>query len=468
MSGIHTLLASLPLDELTDGTVLGTTASSIRFFPNVGLSELTTTPFLLLVTATVFSLNRLWTKPSDAAGNRSSESELAMSARDDSGLGRHTMDESAPWNALARGQAAVNVIDTLQERLTQALSGSDDHETRWLLNSVPDGLCVSDSRGLISRSNPAFLSILGVDEVVDVNIVKLISELSSEISQDIGTRLQNGATSLNYEIRTGEDSEQMVLRLSCSPLLDDESNQRGLVWSLRDITQQKLADEMRNEFVFTATHELRTPLANLRAYAETLTLEDDIDVEQQKEFCNIILSEATRLARFVDELLDVSQMEGGSLNITRSPVDMERLVNEVVDNVQPDITRRHQKFNYQPPAKMPKLTGDKDKLMAALVNLLGNASKYSPEGGEIGLQIVVDERQIQFHVDDTGYGISEEEQAQIFDKFFRSGDERVLAESGNGLGLAYTQQVIRLHGGQITVKSELDRGSRFTLTMPLK
>ncbi len=468
MSGIHTLLASLPLDGLADGATLGAAASSIRLHWDLGLSQLITGPSLLIVVASAFSLSRLWTKPFDATENHSPDSDLATAGHGSSGAHRQPIDESAPWNALARGQAAVNVIDGLQERLTAALSGSDDNDSRWLLNSVPDGLCVSDSHGQISRSNPAFLSILGVDEVVNENMAELVSELSQEIAHDISSRLERSATSLAYEIRTGKEADQLVLRLSCSPLLDDDNNQRGLVWSLRDITQQKLADEMRNEFVFTATHELRTPLANLRAYAETLTLEDGIDVEQQKEFCNIILSEATRLMRFVDELLDVSQMEGGALSITRSPVDMERLVNDVVENVQPDIARRNQTFNYQPPAKMPKLTGDKDKLMAALVNLLGNASKYSPEGGQLGLQITVDDRQIQFHVDDTGFGISEEEQAQIFDKFFRSGDERVLAESGNGLGLAYAQQVIRLHGGQIAVKSELNRGSRFTLTMPLK
>lgn len=421
----------------------------------------------LLGVAGVFSLKGVLSRRS-SKGATSRDTSAADSRSEVASERSHGRDDVTSWNSLARGQAAVDVIDSLQARLSEVLSGGDDNESRWLFTSIPDGLCVSDSRGRITRANPAFLSILGAEQAIDHNVVDLLETLSSETANDVRDRLDSGATNLVSEIRAGQDLDRIVLRLNCAPLLDDDGAQRGLVWCLRDITQQTLADEMRNEFVFTATHELRTPLANLQSYAETLALEDGIDVERQKEFCNIIMSEATRLARFVDELLDVSQMEGGALSITRHPLDMERLVEEVVEHVQPDITRRSQIFDYQPPAKFPKLTGDKDKLTAALVNLLGNASKYTPHDGSLSLKVELDDRQIHFHVDDTGFGISEEEQAQIFTKFFRSGDERVLAESGNGLGLAYTEQVVRLHGGRLTVKSELNRGSRFTMTLPVK
>lgn len=421
--------------------------------------------FTLMSLAGVFSLKRIWpNRMSSTSGGSLPATPVAQTSSSER---FQADDDRQGWNSLACGQAAINVIDGLQERLSEALSGSDDNELRWLFTSVPDGLCISDPAGRIARCNPAFLSILGIEDATDLLMGDVLGRLSAEVGEEVNLRLDQGASSFFSEVRTGEGEDRLILRLNGSTLLDDDNQSRGLVWHLRDITQQKLADEMRNEFVFTATHELRTPLANLQAYAETLALEDGIDVERQKEFCNIIHSEAKRLTRFVDELLDVSQMEGGSLNIKRTPLDMERLIEEVVGNVQPDITRRNQLFEYQPPAKMPKLTGDKDKLAAALVNLLGNASKYSPENGTIGLQISLEDQLIHFHVDDTGFGISGDEQARIFEKFFRSGDERVLAESGNGLGLAYTQQVAQLHGGRVTVKSELNRGSRFTLTMSL-
>lgn len=466
MSGTVPILMSLPVDAWSDFLSPGVYSSVVHAGDHSWLLNGPTGMLTLLSVAGVLSLRRLWSSRPDS--NNVGSAPAGSAAQEASS--RHSRpdhDDRHAWNSLAHGQAAISVIDGLQERLSEALSGSDDNELRWLFNSVADGLGISDPFGRITRCNPAFLSILGVADATDLLITDLLGNISLEASEDVSRRLEQGATNLISEVRTGEGEDRLILRLNGSTLLDDDRKPRGFVWCLRDITQQRLADEMRNEFVFTATHELRTPLANLQAYAETLALEDGIDVERQKEFCNIIHSEAKRLTRFVDELLDVSQMEGGALSIQRTPLDMERLVEEVVGNVQPDITRRNQIFEYQPPAKMPKLTGDKDKLSSALVNLLGNASKYSPEGGTLGLQISLEDNQIHFHVDDTGFGISEDEQAHIFDKFFRSGDERVLAESGNGLGLAYTQQVAQLHGGRVTVKSQLNRGSRFTLTMSL-
>ena len=467
MSGVLATLVSLPLvvlsDLLSSGVCDFCAHSGVTWLRDYAAGMIS-----LMSVVGVFSLKRIWQRHDELKQGVSGESRPSSAGDQQLSSCRREDNDPIAWNSLACGHAAINVVDGLQDRLTEALSGTDDNESRWLFNSMPDGVCVTDLQGLVSRTNPSFLSILDIEHATDELIAELIAELSTETAADIRSRLHRGATSFVLEIRAGKIPDRIILRLSCSPLLDDECEQRGLVWCLRDVTQQKLADEMRNEFVFTAAHELRTPLAHLQAYAETLALEEGIDVERQKQFCNIINSEATRLARFVNELLDVSQMEGGELAITRHPVDIERLVEEVVEHVQPDITRRAQVFDYQPPAKMPKLTGDKDKLSAALVNLLGNASKYTPEGGRLGLQITLDERQIQFHVEDTGHGICEEEQSLIYDKFFRSKDERVLAESGNGLGLSYTQQVARLHGGRVTVKSELDRGSRFTLTLPQK
>jgi two-component system phosphate regulon sensor histidine kinase PhoR len=236
---------------------------------------------------------------------------------------------------------------------------------------------------------------------------------------------------------------------------------------LRDVTQQKLVDEMRNQFVFSATHELRTPLTNLKALAETLVLSDQISVEDQKQFCNMINSEATRLSRFVDELLNLSQMESGAMSIVRTETDMERLLAEVIENVQPEIDRKQIAFNARMPAKLPKLQIDKDKIIAAIVNLLGNAVKYTPEEGRVDFLVKIDESRMLIEVEDSGYGISAEDLPRIFDKFFRSDDERVRKETGTGLGLAFTREVIQIHGGHITATSELGKGSRFSVSLPI-
>ncbi len=224
---------------------------------------------------------------------------------------------------------------------------------------------------------------------------------------------------------------------------------------------------MRNQFVFSATHELRTPLTNLKALAETLALEEQINIEDQKRFCNMINSEAGRLARFVDELLDLSQIESGAMSIAKTETDVERLLGEVVEHIQPEIDRKRITFTTKFPAKLPKLHVDKDKIIAAVVNLLGNAVKYTPEEGRVEFVVKAEDQRLILDVEDSGYGIAPEELPLVFDKFFRSDDARVRKESGTGLGLAFTREVIRMHGGNITVSSELGKGSRFTATLPI-
>ena len=241
------------------------------------------------------------------------------------------------------------------------------------------------------------------------------------------------------------------------PLVGDAFEAGAAVWTIRDVTQYRIAEDMRNQFVYTATHELRSPLANIKAYAETLAIADEIDVIRQKSFYNVIMSEATRLSRFVDQLLDVSQMEAGAAVVSRTETDLERLIHEVVENVQPLVEQKQLTFEQNFPAKFPKLRLDKDKFTAALINLLSNAVKYTPEGGTVRLSVEYDDTRMDFHVEDSGIGIAAAELPQLCRKFFRSADPRVRKITGSGLGLAFAQEVARRHGGQITVKSEIDK-----------
>jgi two-component system phosphate regulon sensor histidine kinase PhoR len=264
------------------------------------------------------------------------------------------------------------------------------------------------------------------------------------------------------------DLAQGVLRVARSPLCPVGGGaSEGHVWSVRDVTQQKLADEMREQFVNAATHELRTPLANIKAYAETLSLADMINVEEQKAFCNTIDDEVTRLARFVDDLLQLSRMEVGSTSLSRQVTDMERLFHEMINKVRPQMKRKGITFDVHLPGKLPELVVDKDKLTVALVNLLGNAAKYTPEGGRVQLHVELADGALRIEVEDTGIGISADEVPKLFDKFFRSADPRVHEQIGSGLGLSLTNEIVRLHGGRLTVHSELEKGSKFAVTMPL-
>lgn len=223
---------------------------------------------------------------------------------------------------------------------------------------------------------------------------------------------------------------------------------------------------MRENFLQTASHELRTPLANIKAYAETLTMAE-LDLERQKQFCNIIESEATRLSRLIEELLSVSSMEAGGLSLDRQEVDTGRMFGEIVTKVKLQAEQKQINLELAYPEKWPKLHLDKDKMVTSLVNVLGNAVKYTPCGGRVALAVAVDDRTLTATVRDSGIGISADDLPKLFEKFFRSNDPRVQEQAGSGLGLALVREVIRLHGGTIDIKSELNVGTTVTVVLPI-
>ncbi len=384
------------------------------------------------------------------------------------------LPESSPiaraWNNLVEQIRAQQTLSGLESRMSTF--GSTVELQRWesLFNSLSEGIVVSDRRHAVTLANNSARALLRLpadSTPPGQSILSLLEAvLPAETAQQLH-QLSAGSIAFSCELKLGADLAAGVLRVSRMPLVGQTTDDSQAIWTIRDITQQRLAEEMRNQFVFTATHELRTPLANIRAYAELLATQEEIPLDQQKDFYNIINAEATRLGRFINDLLNISQMETGAFAIVRHETDVERLVEEIVNHVSPQATQKRQRLDCHMPPKCPKLSVDKDKFSAALVNLLGNAIKYTPEEGRVSFRVEPDHDQVRFLVEDTGYGISTEELPRLFQKFFRSSDSRVREITGSGLGLAFSQEVARLHGGKLTVTSELNKGSLFTLSLPL-
>lgn len=390
--------------------------------------------------------------------------------RSEWGTGTQENTVSEIWNRTSTPESDIALADILERRIADSSGERDVVCWRGAFESLPDGVILSTMDDVVielNRAAAALLDVPAVEEARTKPLTTLMGRVALHGLKAVVDRRSQGATSFVRELRRGKKTADGVFRICCSPLIDGHGMESGLVWTLRDVTQQKLAEEMRDQFVFTATHELRTPLANLKACAETLVLEEGIDIEQQKDFCNAIQAEASRLARFVDELLDISQMEGGAMTVSRHETDLERMLQEVTDHVGSQIRLKQQELEVVVPPKLPKLEADKDKLCAALINILGNACKYTPDGGSIRLEVEAAPEEIRIHVQDSGFGIAEAELPRIFDKFFRSDDDRVRGVTGSGLGLALANEVTRLHGGTLSVHSELNRGSRFSMTLPV-
>lgn len=372
-----------------------------------------------------------------------------------------------PGNSLEEKPVGGSDLTSIESRLDESLKNFREDRFHRYLNTLPDGMAICEQNGEIEFANDSLRAVSGTeDSLTGRRVIDILQLDRTQSGRDAIVTFENPSRNTVVEVHKGTSTADGVLRIACHPVYEDGQIE-GHLWSVRDITQQTLAEEMREHFVSSATHELRTPLANIRAYAETLLMNDDIDLEQEKAFINTINSEAGRLSRFVDDLLNVSQMQAGSLTLDRNETDIERLIMEVDGKIRPLMDKKNIEFELLIPPKLPKLAVDKDKLSGALVNLLGNAAKYTPKEGRVKFQIDVNSSDIQFHIEDSGIGIAEDEVARVFDRFFRSDDRRVRDEEGNGLGLTFTHDVVRLHGGRLDVHSELNKGSRFTLQLPM-
>jgi two-component system phosphate regulon sensor histidine kinase PhoR len=431
-------------------------------------------PLVLLAPALLLAAG-LWIIGSTVRPMASIESQLRLIGNSESadmnGLAeiRAKGPAAIGWNRIVGALSSQSPATSDESLLREAISGWRSNRVNHILDSIPEGIAITNPDDEIRIANRAFSASFDAGDdparVVGTPITRFLNGSANGDSN--GER--HAALAGTFEITRESAGGQRVLRVARGPLQAPGGQEtRETVWTVRDVTQQKLTDRMRDEFLDCATHELRTPLANIKAYAETLALSEVLDIEQQKEFCNTINAEATRLARFIDDLLSISSVESGSLTIQRENVEVRRMLTEVVGKVRPAMEQKDIRFEISLPEKLPEMPLDKDKIQVALVNLLGNATKYTPMGGRVELGVQIAGRELQIAVQDTGVGIAADELPRVFDKFFRSADERVQTQTGTGLGLSLAREIVRLHGGRLVAQSELDKGSRFVMTLPIR
>jgi signal transduction histidine kinase len=232
------------------------------------------------------------------------------------------------------------------------------------------------------------------------------------------------------------------------------------------VTTQKSIERAKHEFVAHVAHELRAPLTTIKAYNEMLMVGEIDNLETQKEFYNTINEETDRLAHLISNLLNVSKIEMGSLTLENELIKTDSFVKDCVAAVEAPARKKHITVRTKLPDKRPSLVGDKEMLKVAIINILSNAVKYSPENSKITLFLGEEDRTVTFDVIDQGYGISEADLDHIFDQFYRSSDRHISEQTGSGLGLAVASHVIQLHGGRIEVQSALGEGTHFTIRLP--
>jgi signal transduction histidine kinase len=221
-------------------------------------------------------------------------------------------------------------------------------------------------------------------------------------------------------------------------------------------------EQLKNELVSTVSHELKTPLAAIKAYTATLRQNPELFAEKREEYLRIIEEQADRLSRLIDDLLLVTRVEAGQLLRRRTTIPLDAVLDEALAEIHFD-TKRHPVLRETGNALV---SGDPDRLRDLFRNLIENAIKYSPEGGAIAIRAREEADGTIVEVSDSGIGISGDDLPYVFERFYRANSEAVEAAGGSGLGLYIARAIVRAHGGKIHAKSESGRGTTFTVSLP--
>jgi PAS domain S-box-containing protein len=381
-------------------------------------------------------------------------------------IGGKLSPEAVAWNELIAEMAKLQQQATAEQ--AKEMLGARRESRSDLVNAcdaLPHGVIVLDDQAHVRYANGAAAIFLQCKREALIG-----GDIASFIQRDDIREAVQAAQSGNarqrktIEIDRQEEQGHSVFRFGVRPLRRD--NGSTVLITIEDITQQCVAKSSRNSFIAQATHELRTPLSNIRLYVETAQNEGEKDPVMRAKCLNVINDESRRLERMVGEMLSVSEIEAGSLKIHNDDVRLDKMFEELEADYKAQAKDKKITLQFNMPPKLPVIHADRDRLILAVHNLIGNAMKYTPSGGQVTVAVRSEGQQLLVDVSDTGIGIDEQEQQLVFDKFYRSKDPRVGKITGSGLGLALAREVVRLHGGDITLKSELNKGSTFTLSLP--
>ncbi|MBN1765014.1 MAG: PAS domain S-box protein [Sedimentisphaerales bacterium] len=375
------------------------------------------------------------------------------------------------WNRLLSSIDSLlseSQTGTSNESMGQFLCSYDSQRLLGLFDTLPDGVALADAKGIITLVNRACEGLISrnLSDFIGQSVLNMFEDVSAKSHLESILNPENSLTDNSFEVMVSGQAEQSVLGVHCHRLL--QSGEAGdILLIIRDITQQKIAEEARNDFVANVSHELRSPLTNIRAYAETLLSDMVLDAKAQKEAFNVINEETSRLIRLVNDVLDMARMETGSVTLDKGEVALDRLVRQCVNDIKGSAAEKKitLQTNYHP--KLPNLYADRDKLAVVIHNILTNAIKYTPDGGTVFVETNVDENFVYLKVADTGYGIPARDLNKIFEKFYRVDREEMAQITGSGLGLAISKEIVMLHGGTIEVDSEVNNGTEMLVKLPL-
>ena len=387
----------------------------------------------------------------------------AFASRNDGLIGELTAhlppDQQSLWRRLSTQRATLEASQIEQSRARRDLED--------VLASLQDAVLVVDAHTRLRFVNQAALRLFGlrIEDVLGANLIEALPSFG--IDAAMRAALLDGQTSAQEIHLYAPQLREVFLRVA--PVYSGAGAEVGAVAIVQDMTELRRLERVRRDFVANASHELRTPIANIRATAETLLHAPD-DAQLIGRFLPPLISEAERLSRLVSDLLDLARAEAGE-KPARAPVELKQTIQNVVDSLSDKAARNHINIEWHPNGSAPVVSGDAAALEQVAFNLLDNALSYTPQGGQVALNLrepSEDKGTAILEVSDSGIGIPADDLPRVFERFYRVDKARSRSEGGTGLGLAIVKHIVENHGGHVEVESQEGQGTTFRVELPTR
>jgi two-component system phosphate regulon sensor histidine kinase PhoR len=372
--------------------------------------------------------------------------------------GRYDGTVEAGNDALTGLARALNAASASMSRTVDAWR-AERHQLEALLNASSDATIAVDLNGLVTYMNDAAHRLFGGSGTADVGRPFIEAVRDHDLNDLVVAAAEHGERSVRV-VAYGQ--AQRWLQATAVPI------EGGGVWAalavFHDLTEVRRLEGMRRDFISNVSHELRTPLAGIRAASETLQEGAIDDRPAAIEFLSHIQRETDRMTQLVEELLELSRIESGAAPLHFAQIDAGKLVSEAVSRFGQQAERAGLTLEGLTPSQPLPVIGDEDRLGRALGNLVANALKFTPQGGRVTVTAEAEGTDVAIRVSDTGIGIEPDQQARVFERFYKA--DRGRGDTGTGHGLAIVKHTVLAHEGSVEVESRPGMGSRFTMRLP--
>ncbi len=358
--------------------------------------------------------------------------------------------------AATLNKMAQDIEDKIKEIRKQ------NQELSAVLNSMIEGVIVVDKAGYVVSINPTVEKIFGVIKGKVEGKYFLEAIRNNDISEVINDVLRKG------ESASGEINlvwpVRKIFQINATPIFDNEKV-GGCLAVIHDITEIRMLETIRSDFVANVSHELKTPLTSIKGFVETLLESALDDKENNRNFLRIIQDHAERLNNLVNDLLSLSHLESKDITLNKQDFDLRRKAEEVILGFSSQLKKKGIEVKNELPAEL-SVKADKERVGQVLTNLLDNAIKFNKERGSVRLYSQKSDGKLKVVVEDSGIGIPEKDIPRIFERFYRVDKARSRELGGTGLGLSIVKHIVELHGGSVGVESTEGFGSKFWFTLP--